>query len=124
MPGTLDTALLKADVYPVKGREVFWLIVRGQLEHIVSDIAVSRVPLAQKYISGVSIWQGLAVPVINLERYFNFKAVQGKSSGKRLLVKTAVQNTENVAARLFIDIPHDIRMRSIGTDCVHARISG
>ena len=123
MSETFETALLKADVYPVKGREVFWLIVKGQLEHIVTDMIVSKIPFSQRYLMGVTAWQGLVIPVVNLEKYFNFKTVKKQPVQKRVLVKTAAQNTENTAARLFIDIPHDIRMRSIDGDCSPAKIS-
>lgn len=122
MSGSLETALLKANVYPVKGREVFWLIVKGQLEHVITDSILCSVPFSQSYISGLAVWQGLAVPVISLEKYFNFKMVHKERTRKRLLVKTALQNTERTAARLLIDIPHDIRMRTVGEGCVPAKI--
>ncbi|PIE64904.1 MAG: hypothetical protein CSA26_06110 [Desulfobacterales bacterium] len=113
-----ETALLKADVHPIEGREVFWLVVKSQLEHIVSEIAINRVPGSQSYISGISAWQGLVVPVINLEKYYHLKTVHQLVSRKKLLVRTAVQDRKNVAARLFIDIPHDIRMKSVSKkDC-------
>ena len=123
MSETFETALLKADVYPVKGREVYWLIVKGQLEHVVTDLSICRIPFANKYIHGIAAWQGLVIPVVSLEKFFNFKTIKDPSIQKRVLVKTAFQNTEKTAARMFIDIPYDIRMRSIGADCSPAKIS-
>ena len=123
MAGAFETALLKANVYPVKGREVFWLIAKGQLEHIVTEISLTKVPFAQNYLAGITVWQGLVVPVISLERFYRFKVRKPTPISKRVLVKTALQNTGQTAARLLVDIPYDLKIRSIESDCTPAAIS-
>lgn len=118
-----DIVLVKADVQPIRKREVFWALSRGQVEHIVQDLALCPVPFAQRHLAGLAAWQGLALPVISLERYFGFRPVRGGEVKRRLVVKTTTVDAPQLISRLLVDVAYDVRIRPLAADCAPVRIT-
>lgn len=124
MSGNAEVAIFKANITPIRNREVHWLISKSQLEHVVKEIAINPIPFSQKYIHGIAAWQGLVLPVVRLESFFNFRESTANTSGMKLVVKTAVQGEDGLAARLMLDAPFNIKVRSVrAEDCTPAGIS-
>lgn len=124
MSGNSDVAIFKANTKPIRNKEVHWLISKSQLEHVVKEIAINPIPFSQKYIYGIAAWQGLVLPVVRLESFFNFRRSQPDTSNMKLVVKTAVQGENGLAARLMLEAPFDIKVRSVNAeDCTPAGIS-
>ncbi|MBE0585774.1 MAG: chemotaxis protein CheW, partial [Desulfofustis sp.] len=95
-----DIVLVKADVGPIRKREVFWALSTSQVEHIVQDLTICPVPFARKWLSGLGAWQGLALPVVSLEHYFGFKPVQGTEVKRRIVVKTTTAEEPRLISRI------------------------
>ena len=124
MSGNSEVVVFRANIVPIKNKDVYWLISKSQLEHVVRETRINPLPFSQKYISGIAAWQGLVLPVVSLESFFNFRKDQPIASDKKLVVKTAVQGEDGLAARLMLDAPIDIKVRSVNADdCAPAGIS-
>lgn len=118
-----DIILVKADVLPIRKREVFWTLSRSQVEHIVQDLALCPVPFAQKHLAGLVAWQGLALPVVSLERYFGFRPARGGEVKRRVVVKTTTTGEPQVISRLLVDVAYDVRIRPVAADCTPVKIN-
>lgn len=124
MSNTREIVLIKAAVQPIRRREVFWILSKSQIEHVVQDLPIVPVPFSPRYLRGVAAWQGLVLPVVSLERYFGFKSVQGSTAVKRhAIVKSTTSATPTTITRLLIDVAYDLRIRPSITDCVPIRIA-
>lgn len=115
-------AIFKANISPFRGREAFWLISKNQMEHIVTEINIRSIPFAERHLEGVAAWQGLVVPVVNLEKFFNIKAAKKIKTEKRMLVRTSVQGGKGTAARLLINLPYGIKVKPLEDDFKPASI--
>ena len=124
MSEKLEVVVFKSNIEPIRAREVYWLITKNQLEHVAQEIEINPIPFAQKYIFGLTAWQGLVLPVISLESFFKFKPHHKITSSRKVVVKTAVQGDDGLAARLMLDVPFDVKVRSLESEeCSPAGIS-
>jgi len=118
-----DIIFVKADVQPIRKREVFWALSRSQVEHIVQDLALCPVPFAPVYLAGLAAWQGLALPAVSLERYFGFRPARGGEVKRRIVVKTTTNGEPPLVSRLLVDVAYDVKIRSMSDACVPVRIA-
>jgi chemotaxis signal transduction protein len=118
-----DIFLVKADVGPIRKREVFWALSTSQVEHIVQDLTICPVPFARNYLSGLGAWQGLGLPVVSLERYFGLRPVRGTEVKRRIVAKTTTAEEPQLISRLLIDVAYDVRIRPMVPDCVPVQIA-
>ncbi len=123
MSNTREIVLIKAAIQPIRRREVFWILSKSQIEHVVQDLPIVPVPFSPRYLRGVAAWQGLVLPVVSLERYFGFKSVQGSTVKRHAIVKTTTSATPTTITRLLIDVAYDLRIRPSITDCVPIRVA-
>ncbi|THB76855.1 MAG: hypothetical protein D6B25_08570 [Desulfobulbaceae bacterium] len=123
MTDQIETALFKANVLPVRGRQIFWLISKTQLEHVVTDAEVVQSPSGHPHVQGIAHWQGLSIPVIDLEKFYNFKLLKDVVPQKRALVKTLVEQNSDTVQRFLVNIPYDIRLVVLSEECKPARVT-
>ena len=119
-----EVVVFRANIEPIKAREVYWLISKSQLEHVAQDIEINPMPFSPKYIFGIAAWQGLVLPVVSLESFFNFRQYQTSTLSRKIVAKTAVQGDDGLAARLMLDAPFEVKVKSLQSDdCTPAGIS-
>ncbi|SCY06369.1 chemotaxis protein CheW [Desulfoluna spongiiphila] len=68
------------------GEAVSFLFGISQVEDILGALAFSGVPFAPPYVSGISGWRGLALPVLSLETLLGFAGDTSGYNGTRMLV--------------------------------------
>lgn len=124
MNKTREVILIKADVKKIRKRDVFWVLSRTQIEHVVQDIDVCPVPFAPPYIRGVAAWQNMVLPVLSLERFFGFSPVGAGTVKRRIVVKTVADSEPRTVKRLLIDNVHEVRVRPLTGPCMPVRMSG
>lgn len=113
-----EIVVVRANIVPVKGRTAYWVFHKNQVEHVIGDIEYSPVPFAQKHILGLSEWQSLVLPVVDLEMHCRLKKEKATTSNiKGVVVKTAFQGEEGIASRLILTFNHDIRVQQIHEEC-------
>lgn len=99
---------------PLDGHCIYFLFSLYQVEDIQGMLKVRRVPLSFPYIEGITIWRGLAIPVISLEHYLGLEPLEGNSGSRFLIIRSAVESEEpGEELRAAVRIGREIRMAPV-----------
>ncbi len=83
-----DDLQQKALIFPamsekIRDHNVFFLLSATQVEEVIDDRPVCRVPFSHPYTEGIATWREHLLPVISLEKCIGLKS---NTLGKRMLV--------------------------------------
>ena len=111
----LDIAVYQANMEPVKGKQLYWVLSRKQVEHIVGDLEKTATKDQAAHVSGFFNWQGLNLPVVNLEKFSRLSKRQVGENIRGIVVKTSVQAEQGVAARVILETTHRLNMIQVSS---------
>ena len=68
--------------------DLFFLFTAGQVEEVLSEIAMRPVPFAPSFLQGVTLWRGHLLPVVDLEKRFAIEDGEKRGKARFLIVRT------------------------------------
>jgi hypothetical protein len=107
MKKQLEIATIKANSTTFLGCELSWILSRNQLEFIFKEIEIiSSPPFAAK-----AKYQGVMLPVINLEKYYGLKEKDQNSMLKYLVVRAVNEKKELV--KLIVQTSRTLKIQTL-----------
>ena len=107
-----------AQVSRISGRQIYFLFSIRQVEDILMDAPVLRVPFSPSYVDGVAEWRNCIVPVVYLETFWGPKHSTSRKN-QRLMVVRALQSNgpSSGADRVMLRITPPVRMLTLPIEC-------
>ncbi len=92
--------------------QVWFLFSLAQVEDILKDAPVCRVPFSPSHIEGITNWRDRVIPVITLEKCLGLEPDRD-DSGRLILVKTGGPDEPEGGKRAMLRVSPSIRMMSL-----------
>lgn len=89
--------------------QVWFLFSLSQVEDILKEAAVCRVPFSPSHIEGVANWRDRVIPVIALEKCLGLEPDPAADSGRLIMVKSGGPES---GERAMLRVSPSIRMMS------------
>jgi hypothetical protein len=107
MKKQLEIATIKANSTTFPGCELFWILSRTQLEFIFKEIEIiTSPPFAAK-----ARYQGVMLPVINLEKYYGLKEEDQNGLLKYVVVRSVNEKKELV--KLIVQTSRTLKIHTL-----------
>ena len=111
----LEIAVYQANIEPVKGKQLYWVLSRQQVEHVVGDLEKTKTEDQAAHVSGFFNWQGLNLPIVSLEKFSRLRKGHLSKNSRGIVVKTSVQAEQGVAARVILETTHRLNMIQVSS---------
>ncbi len=118
MPEMNASAEQKVLVFPARIRpgstegQVWFLFSLAQVEDILKDTHVFRVPFSPDHIEGVANWRDRVIPVIALEKCLGLEPDQTGDSGRLIMVKSGGPEPDE-GKRVMLRVSELVQMMSL-----------
>lgn len=96
----------------ISGKPLFFLFSVFQVEDIVREVAVQKVPFSPDYAEGIALWRDYVVPVLSLEKCLGLEINGHSKERQRYILVRSVEDREN-RKRALIKTLSGIRMISL-----------
>ncbi|CAB1057708.1 hypothetical protein D1BOALGB6SA_2461 [Olavius sp. associated proteobacterium Delta 1] len=110
--------IFPAQTPKVSSRQIYFLFSQRQMEDILLNAPVQRVPFSPSYIEGLAEWRNQVLPVISLESCLGIESLNS-SKVQRLMVVRAAKNeaaTTNFY-RIMLRVVPPIQMLELPLEC-------
>ena len=115
----LTSSVQRALIYPartsnVSGRPVYFLFSLRQVEDILMDAPVLKVPFSPPYVEGVAEWRNCIMPVVSLEAFWAPQPHSARDGQRLMVVRIPHKNLSSVSPqRMMLRITPPVRMLTL-----------
>ncbi len=98
------------------GRQAHFLFSVTQVEDVIREAEIYKVPFSPAHVEGLAEWRGRAVPVISLEKCLGLPVESTGRVMRMIMLRTAAEDG-SAAGRAMIRTASAVRMTSLPSAC-------
>ena len=119
----LAASLQRVLIYPaqiskISGRQIYFLFSLRQVEDILMDASVLRVPFSPSYVDGVAEWRNGILPVVYLETFLGPQYSTSRKNQRLMVVRALpVNGAASGPDRIMLRMTPPVRMLTLPLEC-------
>jgi len=115
----LTSSIRRVLIFPawiskISGRKVFFLFSLRQVEDILMDASVLRVPFSPPHVDGVAQWRNCIMPVVSLEAFWEPRPLTSRKNQRLMVIRTSHSNETSLSPhRMMLRMTPPVRMLAL-----------